>query len=68
MVRIFTMSVGNVQEWSVKVLNHLNNYLRSYDNLKSTKGLPIIIMYAHSIVIVLTENRMVRNSTRLNRT
>jgi len=38
------MSVGNVQEWSVKVPNRLYNYLQSYDNLKSTKIFPLIIM------------------------
>jgi len=39
------MSVDNVQEWSVKVSNRVDNYLRCYyDNLKYTKNLPIIIM------------------------
>jgi len=43
-VEIYTMSVSNVQEWSVKVSNRLDNYLRCYDNLKSTKTSPFIIM------------------------
>lgn len=38
------MSVGNVQELSVKVSNRVNNYLRNYDDLKFTKSLPLIII------------------------
>jgi len=37
-VGIFT-SVGNVKKWFVKVSNKLDNYLRSYDNLKFTKSI-----------------------------
>jgi len=42
--KIFIMSVGNVQELSVKVSNRVNNYLRNYDDLKFTKSLPLIII------------------------
>lgn len=43
MVDIFIMSVGNVQERSVKVSNRLDNYLQSSGSLKSTKILPLYI-------------------------
>jgi len=46
MIEFYTMSVGNVQKWSVKVSNHLDNYLRSYNSLKSSKILPITHRYA----------------------
>jgi len=43
MVGIFTMSVDNVQEWSVKVFNRKENFSQSYENLKSTKSVSLII-------------------------
>jgi len=43
MFGIFTMPVSDVQEWSVKISNRLDNFLQSYDNLNSTKGLRLII-------------------------
>lgn len=38
------MCVDNVQECSVKVLNSFDCYLQSYDDLKSAKSQPTIIM------------------------
>jgi len=48
MIGTLSMSVGDIQEWSVKVSSRLHNYLRSYDNLKSSKSLPIIITHRHA--------------------
>jgi len=45
---MLTMFLGNVQEWSVKASNRLDNYLLSHDNLKFTKSLPNIITLHHS--------------------
>jgi len=53
MVGIFTMSVGNVKEWSENVSNRLDsNYLRSNGNLKSTKN-----VYLLSIIIMQLQAR-----------
>lgn len=43
------MAVGNVQEWPVQVTKCLNNYLRSYDDLKFTKRLPALIIITRII-------------------
>jgi len=63
------MYIGNVQELFVKVTKRFDDYLRSYDHLKSTKSHIIIITQQHArkrkalfySYIFLTENRMVRN-------
>jgi len=66
MVGIFTISVGNVQEWSVKDLNHLDNYLQSYDNSKSTKI--YLLLLCDRLTHHHAQNRMVGNSLHVSST